>query len=309
MFAKKEKTSSPPKKDDGKEKKPLYKKWWFWVLIVLVIAAIGGGTSEKDDKDASRAPSASVESSSQAPAESDVTSNSAPITVTESEIPEETPDIETSTELETLIWKIAKEHESEVIDISTIDPNENKSWTSVIATVKCPNDEQAIKELLDEISTEIQKTPEEDEVMLTIADIDAKNDTCIAIGSVATDGTSDIVSMSLDFNNERNLWIRSQFSVWDGSHIELEKLVKKSLNDEKSFKHIETTYRDISDESDQSEVNAILSEAGYSNRVEVGDLFIQMQFSAKNAFNATIKNTAFGIASYADNTITLVDIG
>lgn len=309
MFAKKEKTSPPPKETSGKKKKPLYKKWWFWVLIVLVIAAIGGNSSEKDDQDTSGTPSASVGSSNQVPDGSNAASNSASSTSTGSETPEETPDIETSTDLEALIWKIAKEHGSDITDISTIGPNENKSWTSIIATAKCPNDEQTIKELLDEISTEIQKTPEEDEIALTIADINDKSDTCIAIGSIATDGTIDIVSMSLDFNNERNLWIRSQFSAWDGSHRELEKLVKKSLNDEKSFDHIETTYRDITDENVQNEVNSILTEAGYSNRVEVGDLFIQMQFSAKNAFNATIKNTAYGIASYADNTITLVDIG
>lgn len=294
MFDKKGKTDQQQEEISKKKKRPFYKKWWFWVLAILVIAAIGGGTGKTEDKEPSDTSKASTDSST-APSGS--------------EVMEEKPDIETSTELETLIWKIAKEHGSDITDISTIGPNENKSWTSIVATVKCPNDEQAIKELLDEISSEIQKTPEEDEVTLTIADINAKNDTCIAIGSITTDGTSDIVSMSLDFNNERNIWIKSQFSVWDGSHRELEKLVKKNLNDEKSFDHIETTYRDIANENIRDEVNSILAESGYSDRVEVGDLFIQMQFSAKNAFNGTIKNTALGIASYANNTITLIDIG
>lgn len=32
------------------------------------------------------------------------------------------------------------------------------------------------------------------------------------------------------------------------------------------------------------------------------------EFSAKNAFNATVKNTALGIASYSLDTITLIAI-
>ena len=110
-------------------------------------------------------------------------------------------------------------------------------------------------------------------------------------------------------NSERNNWIRNQFSAWDGSHVELEKLIISNLNDEKSYEHIETTYRDIATEDDRDEINQILADSGYTQRVEVGDLFIQTQFSAKNAFGGVIKNTAFGIASYSDNTITLIDIG
>ena len=86
-------------------------------------------------------------------------------------------------------------------------------------------------------------------------------------------------------------------------------MIISNLNDEKSYEHIETTYRDIATEDDRDEINQILADSGYTQRVEVGDLFIQTQFSAKNAFGGVIKNTAFGIASYSDNTITLIDIG
>ena len=103
-------------------------------------------------------------------------------------------------------------------------------------------------------------------------------------------------------------WVSSQFSIWDGAHKELEKLIKKSLNDEKSYKHIETTYVEITDAERADSINQILNEAGVTQRVEIGDLFIMTQFSAKNVFNATVKNTAYGIASYKANTITLVSI-
>ena len=103
-------------------------------------------------------------------------------------------------------------------------------------------------------------------------------------------------------------WVNSQFSPWDGAHRELEKLIVKNLNDEKSYDHIKTTYIEICDEGRMDIINKALKDDGYSRRVKIGDLFITTEFSAKNRFNATVKNTAYGIASYEDNTIILVDI-
>ena len=103
-------------------------------------------------------------------------------------------------------------------------------------------------------------------------------------------------------------WVNNQFSIWDGSHSDLVSLIKKNLNDEKSYKHIDTTYRIIYSEETKAEINDILKSANKSARVEIGDVFISIQFSAKNAFNATVKNTAFGIASFAENSIILVAI-
>lgn len=106
----------------------------------------------------------------------------------------------------------------------------------------------------------------------------------------------------------RSEWISSQFSIWDGSHEVLKDIVKRNLNDEKSFDHINTNYIDVSDEDMATLVNGILENSGYSQRVAVGDLFIMMEFSAKNAFNATVKSTALGIASYASDTVELIGI-
>lgn len=106
----------------------------------------------------------------------------------------------------------------------------------------------------------------------------------------------------------RTNWIESQFSLWDGAHKELEKLIIKNLNDEKSYKHIETGYIDVCDETMRDYVNGILQNAGVSRKVEIGDLLITTEFSAKNAFGGTVKNTAYGISSYKNNTIYLIDI-
>lgn len=105
-----------------------------------------------------------------------------------------------------------------------------------------------------------------------------------------------------------NSWVNNQFSLWDGSHKEFTALIKKNLNDEKSYDHIETTYQIIDTDSEKTELNNALKSANSSTRVEIGDLVIFTQFSAKNAFNATIKNTAYGVVSFANNSITLISI-
>lgn len=106
----------------------------------------------------------------------------------------------------------------------------------------------------------------------------------------------------------RSSWISNQFSLWDGEHKKLKEMIKSNLNDEKSYDHIETTYYDLTSQELVDMVNQILKSAGYSQRVEIGDLFIMCEFSAKNAFNATIKNTAYAIAHYDENTIELIGI-
>ncbi|MGB2925493.1 MAG: hypothetical protein WBB82_09345 [Limnothrix sp.] len=46
---------------------------------------------------------------------------------------------------------------------------------------------------------------------------------------------------------QRRKRIEAGFSSWDGSHIELTKLIKKAMNDPKSYKHEETRYVDNGD--------------------------------------------------------------
>jgi hypothetical protein len=61
--------------------------------------------------------------------------------------------------------------------------------------------------------------------------------------------------------------LKKQFSAWDGSHRNLEKLVKQAMNDSDSYEHIETVYWDQGDH-----------------------LIVRTTFSGKNAYNATVKN-------------------
>jgi hypothetical protein len=62
--------------------------------------------------------------------------------------------------------------------------------------------------------------------------------------------------------------IEKCFSAWDGSHNNLELLVKKSMNDPESYEHDQTTYSDKGDH-----------------------LIVKMTFRGKNAFGGVVKST------------------
>ena len=78
-------------------------------------------------------------------------------------------------------------------------------------------------------------------------------------------------------------WVDGQFSLMDGSQIQLVKQVKSELNDVKSFKHLKTTYTD------------------YKTY-----LIVFMEFTAKNQYNATIQETVKAKSDYKTNTVTIL---
>lgn len=72
----------------------------------------------------------------------------------------------------------------------------------------------------------------------------------------------------------RKEMIEKQFSVWDGSHIKLTRLIKAAMNDPDSYDHVSTTYSESRD-----------------------FLIIVTQFRGNNAFGAKVKQTVKGKAS------------
>lgn len=62
--------------------------------------------------------------------------------------------------------------------------------------------------------------------------------------------------------------IEAQFSTWDGSHHNLERIIKESMNDPDSYDHVETVYWDSGDY-----------------------LIVRTTFRGKNAFGGVVKNS------------------
>ncbi len=106
---------------------------------------------------------------------------------------------------------------------------------------------------------------------------------------------------------EYTSWVESHFSFWSGKCDELVDLVKDQLNDERSFEHIETSYVALRDQETLDEMDSLITQAGGAG-VEMNDVVVIMEFSAKNGFNATIKHQAVGVIRYSTDTVELVGI-
>jgi hypothetical protein len=81
---------------------------------------------------------------------------------------------------------------------------------------------------------------------------------------------------------ERQIQLEKQFSAWDGSHIELTKIIKKAMNDPDSYEHVETVYWDMTDH-----------------------VVVRTTYSGKNAFGGRVKNW---VKAKADNNGKIIEI-
>jgi hypothetical protein len=77
---------------------------------------------------------------------------------------------------------------------------------------------------------------------------------------------------------QRKKNIEKLFSQWDGSHIELTKKIKESLNDPNSYEHIETKYRDMG-----------------------STLTVYKTFTAKNSFGGRLKRQVIVVSDMQGN--------
>ena len=107
---------------------------------------------------------------------------------------------------------------------------------------------------------------------------------------------------------EYDSWVDSHFSFWNGQCDELVDLVIERLNDERSFDHKETSYIAVRDEATLQEVNQILGSSASDANIAVGDVVVVMEFTAKNGFNATVKNSAMGVIRYPSGAVELLAI-
>lgn len=279
------------------------------VFAIWFVVALGMGGTNTDTQSTTETTTQVSESADASSAEESTTeSNTSNVTEVSNKTKEILPDIPLANDFEKAVWESIDKIGAKLVSIESIQQDGSEEL-SVIAGVLCENNEDVVNSLLEDIKKIIISNDTNESIIITIGDIAAGEDgPLLLMASIMSDGTIDKSMVSIEYNTVRNNWIKDQFSGWDGAHTALEELIIHNLNDEKSYKHIETTYVDISTQEQVDTINKALSDSGYSQRVEIGDLFITTQFSAKNAFNATVKNTGYGVASYSDQTITLIAI-
>ena len=83
---------------------------------------------------------------------------------------------------------------------------------------------------------------------------------------------------------QREKTIEAQFSAWDGSHRKLTEIIKKSMNDPKSYEHVETRYWDMGDH-----------------------LIINTTFRGKNVFGGTVVNTIKAKVSFDGESVEILE--
>ena len=83
---------------------------------------------------------------------------------------------------------------------------------------------------------------------------------------------------------DRKKRFEKQFSTWDGSHINFTKFIKQSMNDPKSYKHVETVYWD---------------RGNY--------LIVQTTFRGKNSFGGVVKESVKAKVSLDGDVLEIIE--
>lgn len=78
--------------------------------------------------------------------------------------------------------------------------------------------------------------------------------------------------------------IGRQFSAWDGSHYNLTRVIKESMNDPKSYEHVKTSYFDMKDY-----------------------IVVVTEFRGSNAFGGIVKNTIRAKVGLDGNVLEIMD--
>lgn len=87
--------------------------------------------------------------------------------------------------------------------------------------------------------------------------------------------------------NARKSKIKSSFSSWDGSHINLVRELKRQMNDPDSFEHVSTVYRDLEPKD---------------------ELVVTMKFRGNNAFGGKILSTVIAVVDLDGNVLSMDEL-
>ena len=105
----------------------------------------------------------------------------------------------------------------------------------------------------------------------------------LAVGSSDSGGGGTRAAQPKTPEEARKELIGKHFSAWDGSHDGLTKLIKSSMNDPKSYEHVETRYSDKGDH-----------------------LIVGTTFRGKNAFGGVVTSTIIAKVDLSGNVIEVI---
>lgn len=288
-------TATSLKKNNGK---PSKRTVVISVVVVIIILGMLNGNSGKDnDSDISdtTSPNANISTNKDTVSDTEDTtgSNTKTTTNTEPELPDYIV-----TDLDKSIWEIVEKHSGLVISASTEDE-------AIYYDIICKNDEVTVNSILNAISNKIASLEEVQNYVFTFREKEKASN--LVIADMTNNGTVTLSYTSPNYKSKRNEWIDMNFGFDDQCYA-LSATVQEFMDDPSSFEHVSSKRRDIVTEQDVVEVNQILAGKGSTTTVEIGDFYVEMVFSGKNAFNATVRNTAIGVVDYSQETVTLISV-
>lgn len=102
-------------------------------------------------------------------------------------------------------------------------------------------------------------------------------------GTASVHSTPPVQKTDEELRSEK---IRSGFSLWDGSHIGLEKIIKQAMHNPNSYEHVKTTYK------------------------EKGDaLIVATEYRGTNGFGGTVTNRVVAKTDLDGNVLKIISEG
>ena len=247
-----------------------------WVIIILLVLAMFGSCGSNDDE--------STDTSNDVEVEEEV------------EYPEF---IESG--YDKAIYDVVENGKTGLLDLSKDD--------MYIASVYCPNREDDVNELLDNLAPVVIDNSDGEDLAVVVYKELNTDSTVLANCLVHPDGTHEITSHHDDFKTAHKIWRDGLVNGWDGSCRELNDLIKDYMNDPDSFEHDETSFVDIRDDEALAAMQDVFNEHGYTTDLQVGDVVITTKFRGTNAFGGVVTNQAIGVAHYETGIVELIDMG
>jgi len=277
-------------------------------ICIFLLAACGKGNGAGGNAPAGNTAEGNAAAGSSADGNAPAGNSSAGSTAAGSGAAADSISTTDNSEFEKALGELAAENGCSLSSVLSVTP-EGKTNSSVVATVLIQNDEQRVNDFLSKLAELVKNSGQTESLVISFGDIEKANEPAGLLSAIVSgDGSWEISQESIDYNSERNLWIRGQFEEGSGAHPELERLIRSTLPDASSYKHRRTIYHDLKTEDFCAEINRILEKSGSPERVEVGDIYIQTNFTAKDASGKTVNRTAYGIGDYSERSVRLVRI-
>ena len=201
------------------------------VILWLFVFIISGINGKKDTANETATETTKVEAAAQTETtKAAETTTVAPTEETTEATTEESKE-EYDSQFKNDFVALVKEFDAEIFSDWDVTAS-NDGPGMLTAGVLIENNEDVVNSFFDKLKELINNSEECDSAIITVGDKAKGADSEALFLATIENGEMTTSMESMSYNSAHNMWVRDQFSAWDGSHREMTKLIKKNLNDE-----------------------------------------------------------------------------